>query len=561
MAIWRTPVFDRTMDDAKSLDRTSAAYQKGALNADDLNRIEDNYKYLMAKLKSDAIFIPHRLRNFTETVMKYVEKENSILPEGYTRLECIESTGTQYIDTGFKPNQDTRLVMDVQPVSENASLAANEFFGARNSTSSKAFAVQWNTTNNQFQHFYNNGYTNLSFGDFAIRQIIDVNKNTLSINGVTNTRTYGSFQCDYSMYLCCLNNAGVASFFANIRVYSCKIYDNDVLIRDYIPVLDSNDVPCLYDKVGRKLYYNSGAGTFDYYIPVELPTGYTQVSYIQSSGTQYIDTGFSAPNGFVAEFGMAVTDTSNIFYVVGSHNLNSPYGRNYIACKSNTAWELGLGDSYPTYADDIPTNSMVRAKCSTVEGNSYLEVDGTRTTSSTDNSGRSAYNVWLFANQYDARRGVYSVGRLYSMKIYDVNLNLVRDMIPCTNASGTAGLYDRVNDVFYENAGTGEFIAGPEVEPEISYELAEVKTTYTDWQEHNLPWLSEINRIRANHNALARLFLVGLGFSEQAESNYLDYGDVNDWERIALVSKRMYENMEKEYRYCGMEESGGDRLL
>ena len=31
-------------------------------------------------------------------------------------------------------------------------------------------------------------------------------------------------------------------------------------------------------------------------------------------------------------------------------------------------------------------------------------------------------------------------------------------------------------------------------------------TTYTDWQEENLPWLSEINRIRANYTALVRLF-------------------------------------------------------
>ena len=69
MAEWRTPVFDRTMDDVKSVDRTSATYQKGALNADDLNRIEDNYKYLMAKLRSDAIFIPHRLRNYAVTVI------------------------------------------------------------------------------------------------------------------------------------------------------------------------------------------------------------------------------------------------------------------------------------------------------------------------------------------------------------------------------------------------------------------------------------------------------------------------------------------------------------
>ena len=82
--------------------------------------------------------------------------------------------------------------------------------------------------------------------------------------------------------------------------------------------------------------------------------------------------------------------------------------------------------------------------------------------------------------------------------------------------------------------------------------------TYTDWNEYNLPWLSEINRIRANYNALVRLFLVGLGLPILLESNYLDYTEVNNWERIAEIGKTMFENMEQEYRRCGAYVCGGD---
>lgn len=95
----------------------------------------------------------------------------------------------------------------------------------------------------------------------------------------------------------------------------------------------------------------------------------------------------------------------------------------------------------------------------------------------------------------------------------------------------------------------------------VNADGTETKTTYTNWQEHNLPWLSEVNRIRANYNALVRLFLVGLGLPVLVESNYLDYTEVNNWERIADVGKEMFENMVNEYRYCGMEDSGGERLL
>lgn len=85
--------------------------------------------------------------------------------------------------------------------------------------------------------------------------------------------------------------------------------------------------------------------------------------------------------------------------------------------------------------------------------------------------------------------------------------------------------------------------------------------TYTDWQEVNIPWLSEINRIRANYTALVRLFLVGLGLPVFGESNYLDWQEVNDWERVADMSKKMYEKMKAEYIFCGTTDSGGARLL
>ena len=85
--------------------------------------------------------------------------------------------------------------------------------------------------------------------------------------------------------------------------------------------------------------------------------------------------------------------------------------------------------------------------------------------------------------------------------------------------------------------------------------------TYTDWQEVSIPWLSEINRIRANYTALVRLFLVGLGLPVFGESNYLDWQEVNDWERVAAVGKEMTENMKQEYIPCGTINSGGKRLL
>jgi hypothetical protein len=47
-------------------------------------------------------------------------------------------------------------------------------------------------------------------------------------------------------------------------MYSFKIWDNGVLVRDFIPVLDFDNRPCMYDKVNDELYYNQGAEEFSY---------------------------------------------------------------------------------------------------------------------------------------------------------------------------------------------------------------------------------------------------------------------------------------------------------
>lgn len=99
--------------------------------------------------------------------------------------------------------------------------------------------------------------------------------------------------------------------------------------------------------------------------------------------------------------------------------------------------------------------------------------------------------------------------------------------------------------------------------PHVYRNYTEIFTgeTYTDWQELNIPWLSEIERIRANYNHLIQIFLFGLGLPFLKSSNYLAYEEANDLERIADTGKTMLENMKQEYYICGTMNCGGDRLL
>ena len=49
-----------------------------------------------------------------------------------------------------------------------------------------------------------------------------------------------------------------------LRIYDLQMWKNDILVRDYVPVLDENSVPCLYDKVSGTLFKNIGSGNFTY---------------------------------------------------------------------------------------------------------------------------------------------------------------------------------------------------------------------------------------------------------------------------------------------------------
>ena len=64
---------------------------------------------------------------------------------------------------------------------------------------------------------------------------------------------------------------------------------------------------------------------------------------------------------------------------------------------------------------------------------------------------------------YDTGVGNYLHGRIYYAKIYD-NGTLVRDLVPCYRKSdGVIGMYDKVNHIFYQNAGTGTFGKGEDI--------------------------------------------------------------------------------------------------
>ena len=184
------------------------------------------------------------------------------LPSGYTQYEYIESSGAQYIDTGFRHNQGTRIVMDVQAVKITANAWA---FEGRISTSSARHGVffyessgdRWNGDYVTQRH----SFTGIGRYD---RLNVDFNKNTLTLNGSTYTFQAQDFQSTVNLTLLAANTNGTIAGYLSARLYSCQIYDNGTLIRDYIPCSDPSGEVGLYDQVNGVFYGNAGTGTFSH---------------------------------------------------------------------------------------------------------------------------------------------------------------------------------------------------------------------------------------------------------------------------------------------------------
>lgn len=185
-------------------------------------------------------------------------------PKRSTFVNYIASSGAQYIDTGFKLNQNTRVVMDCQAYSVDS--GGSFPFGVRAGLNSKAFTVA--LTESQVFYNYASAYKFADFSGVTERMTIDANKNVATFKGSTTTTITldsGTFTCDSNLLIATASNGGVAYTGAAAwvgAIYSCQIYDNGTLIRDFVPAIDSNGEVCLYDKVNEKYYYNAGTGKF-----------------------------------------------------------------------------------------------------------------------------------------------------------------------------------------------------------------------------------------------------------------------------------------------------------
>lgn len=196
------------------------------------------------------------------------EKSGGGLPSSYTAVNYLQSTGAQWIEMGVAPSQNTKAVLKIK-INEFTNKGAS-LIGSRSGLNSDdqftTYLDDYGGTRFLFRMdgqpetipwkglTTNKIYIVTLSGTEMKAELADgtaVFSKTFSVSDFTSTVTMALFR-----------SKGVSGAYFQGRIYSCKHYSGDKLIQNFQPCLDTNGVPCMFDFVSQKPFYNVGTGSF-----------------------------------------------------------------------------------------------------------------------------------------------------------------------------------------------------------------------------------------------------------------------------------------------------------
>ena len=181
------------------------------------------------------------------------------LPSSYTAVDYLQSSGTQWIDTGYRygASSDVEIKFDV---------SAGALLGAQDSDDRKhkfAAAVSGNSLwiiRNAAVAFDISGMTKplILKNTGALFKLTD----STGIEKTETANDTGYIGSQLSLYLFARHDPTGVTNMSKSQIYYCRFYENSELVCDMRPCLDADGVPCMYDLIRQQTLYNQGTGSF-----------------------------------------------------------------------------------------------------------------------------------------------------------------------------------------------------------------------------------------------------------------------------------------------------------
>ena len=295
------------------------------------------------------------------------------------------------------------------------------------------YKAYWDVTNGRVEKSLSNAYNNyqmLRFGNNYIEDIKQKSTTTGNTYSISRTKTVGLFG---SPKYANANND-------RIKIYYVKIWEGDNLVRDIIPVLDSNNIPCFFDKVNTRFHY--------YEVNGQPSTGLTaggaiaEYSYIDNGGVN------SSYNCYIPINYVWKTNSRAVM----SFKVQSAQSGHLFSDEDNSN-RLRL---YPTYYKNfqmeyrgttIAASGRDWSNVQNIEiGNYYIKDTDTGTdiaTGATKTDNQASY-CFLF--------GYTDKIQFYSVKVYEGD-TLVCDLVPAMANNGYKGFWDKKRCQFFFDRG------------------------------------------------------------------------------------------------------------
>ena len=200
-----------------------------------------------------------------------------------------------------------------------------------------------------------------------------------------------------------------------------------------------------------------------------LPSGHTLLDYIESTGTQWINTGVTLTE-YVYDGNLMFTEVpaTEIATVFGAQLPTAPWNEKSVTV-DNGKWRIYAyrngGHSFSSVGGTIVANTDYHISGQHKSGDIQLTVNqGLEDELKLINT--ASYNVndnpiGIFAMYNPNSIRMHAKMRLYNLSFSTFDGELVREYRPCISSEGDVGMYDTVGNAFYRNAGAGAFIAGP----------------------------------------------------------------------------------------------------
>ena len=190
--------------------------------------------------------------------------EEPELPIGYTPLESLALTGANYFITDYTVTTANFATLKVVADIAITGVASNNygingcaaqnghFYFGKTSNGQYGYSVRSDSTTgvtaDTNRHIYTLDVPNKKY---TVDSVVDITTNPNTAQTINKAFIIGGY----------VNTGYGDEYMPHAEtIWSYKFYENDVLVRNYIPVIDNNGVTCLYDTVTGVKLIHTGSG-------------------------------------------------------------------------------------------------------------------------------------------------------------------------------------------------------------------------------------------------------------------------------------------------------------